>query len=69
MIGYLMQPFTPRKRALHDFVSGTVVVVQAPYSRALVGAMIGVMVLLILMAVVAGVMVPAYQDYVIRRGG
>ena len=35
-IGYLMQPFTPRKRALHDFIAGTVVVVQEPYSRALV---------------------------------
>jgi len=69
MAGYLMQPFTPRKRALHDYVSGTVVVVQAPYSRALVGLMIGLMVLLILVAVLAGVMVPAYQDYVIRRRG
>ena len=37
MIGYLMQPFTPRKRALHDYIAGTVVVVQARYSRALVG--------------------------------
>ena len=24
-IGYLMQPFTPRKRALHDFIAGTVI--------------------------------------------
>ncbi len=36
MIGYLMQPFTPRKRALHDFIAGTVVIVEAQYSRALV---------------------------------
>ena len=36
MIGYLMQPFTPRKRALHDYIAGTVVVVQGYYSRALV---------------------------------
>jgi len=36
MIGYLMQPFTPRKRALHDYIAGTVVVVQAEYSRGLV---------------------------------
>jgi uncharacterized RDD family membrane protein YckC len=40
MIGYLMQPFTPRKRALHDYIAGTVVVVQAGYSRALVGIVI-----------------------------
>jgi len=69
MAGYLMQPFTPRKRALHDYVAGTVVVVQAPYSRALAGLMIGLMVLLVLAGIVAGVMVPAYQDYVIRRPG
>ena len=37
MIGYLMQPFTPRKRALHDYIAGTVVVVQVEYSRTLVG--------------------------------
>ena len=36
MIGYLVQPFTPRKRALHDYIPGTVVVVQGYYSRALV---------------------------------
>jgi len=36
MIGYLLQPFTPRKRALHDYIAGTVVVVQGYYSRALV---------------------------------
>ena len=39
-IGYLMQPFTPRKRALHDYIAGTVVVVQARYSRGLVLAVI-----------------------------
>ena len=69
MIGYLMQPFTPRKRALHDFLAGTVVVVQARYSRVLVGIMIGLMVLFVLLAIGAAVMVPAYQDYVIRRRG
>jgi uncharacterized RDD family membrane protein YckC len=36
LLGYLIQPFTPRKRALHDFLSGTVVVVRAPYARLLV---------------------------------
>jgi uncharacterized RDD family membrane protein YckC len=40
MIGYLMQPFTPRKRALHDYIAGTVVVAQAEYSRTLVGVVI-----------------------------
>jgi len=32
LAGYLMQPFTPRKRALHDFVAGTVVISTAPAS-------------------------------------
>jgi len=40
LIGYLMQPFTPRKRALHDYIAGTVVIVQSPYSRALVIAVV-----------------------------
>src|SRR5262245_3816259 len=40
LIGYLMQPFTPRKRALHDYIAGTVVVVQAQYSRGLVATVI-----------------------------
>jgi uncharacterized RDD family membrane protein YckC len=69
LVGYLMQPFTPRKRALHDFLAGTVVVVQARYSRALVGVMIGLMVLLIVLAMAGAVLIPAYQDYVVRRRG
>ena len=40
MIGYLMQPFTPRKRALHDYLSGTVVVALAPTPRVLLAVMI-----------------------------
>jgi uncharacterized RDD family membrane protein YckC len=40
MIGYLMQPFNARKRALHDFICGTVVVVARPYSRLLVAVCI-----------------------------
>ena len=31
-----MQPFTPRKRVLHDYIAGTVVVARGHYSRALV---------------------------------
>src|SRR5215831_15914428 len=31
-IGYLMQPFTRRKQALHDIIAGTVVVLVAPVS-------------------------------------
>jgi uncharacterized RDD family membrane protein YckC len=69
LIGYLMQPFTPRKRALHDYIAGTVVIVQARHSRLLVGLMIALMVLFILLVMSAAVLLPAYQDYVIRRRG
>jgi uncharacterized RDD family membrane protein YckC len=68
LLGYLMQPFTPRKRALHDYIAGTVVVVQARYSRVLVGIMIAVMVLLILL-IMGAVMLPAYQEYLTRQRG
>lgn len=54
MIGYLMQPFTPRKRALHDYIAGTVVVVQAPYSRLLVGILAGLPLILIVVGFVLG---------------
>ena len=55
-IGYLMQPFTPRKRALHDYIAGTVVVVQEPYSRALVVAMVALGTIVpIIVAVMIGI--------------
>jgi len=68
LLGYLMQPFTPRKRALHDFIARTVIVVQRPYSRGLLGVVLGLVVLLFLL-VVGAIALPAYQDYVIRRRG
>jgi uncharacterized RDD family membrane protein YckC len=52
LAGYLMQPFTPRKRALHDYIAGTVVVAQAPYSRTL-------LVLVIVLAVGAPMVIGA----------
>ena len=66
MIGYLMQPFNARKRALHDFLSGTVVVVERQYSRLLVALMI------VLERRPAGrasawpLWLPAYQHYVVQ---
>jgi uncharacterized RDD family membrane protein YckC len=42
LLGYLMQPFTPRKRALHDLLSGTVVVALAPASRSRIGLVLAV---------------------------
>ncbi len=48
MIGYLMQPFTPRKQALHDMITDTVVIVRAPYSRALLGVVFAVWILAVI---------------------
>ena len=53
LIGYLMQPFTPRKQALHDMATGTVVVVQAPYSRLLLGIIIAIGILVPIAALLA----------------
>ena len=64
-IGYFMQPFNARKRALHDFLAGTVVVVRRPYSRLLVGLMIALGFVLPL-GIVAAIAIPAYQDYTVR---
>lgn len=48
LIGYLMQPFTARKQALHDMITDTVVIVRAPYSRTLLGVVIALWLLLVI---------------------
>jgi uncharacterized RDD family membrane protein YckC len=65
LVGYLIQPFNARKRALHDFLSGTVVVVEHPYSRFRVAAMIVVSLVLPVLGG-AAVALPAYRDYATR---
>jgi uncharacterized RDD family membrane protein YckC len=65
MIGYLIQPFNARRRALHDFLSGTVVVVQRQYSRLLIALML-VLSLVLPAGIIVAVAVPAYQQYVVR---
>jgi uncharacterized RDD family membrane protein YckC len=52
LVGYLMQPFTARKQALHDLIAGTVVVAIGPTRRWLVALVI---VLTLALPVVAGV--------------
>ncbi len=47
-VGYLIQPFTDKRQALHDMVSGTVVVVAAEQKGRSAGAVIAVMVGLLL---------------------
>jgi len=66
MIGYLMQPFNARKRALHDFLAGTVVVVERDYSRLLMVPMI-LLGLLVPVGIVAAIALPAYQGYVAQQ--
>jgi len=46
-IGYLIQPFTPRKRALHDLIAGTMVI-ESTKDRLVQNIIIGVVIALIL---------------------
>jgi uncharacterized RDD family membrane protein YckC len=64
MLGYLMQPFNVRKRALHDFICGTVVVVQREYSRLLLALMV-VLGLAVPVLIGAALYGPAYQYFVV----
>ena len=65
-IGYLIQPFTQRKQALHDMICGTAVVALAPASRVLLGVAIFFGLLLPTLGIVAAISIPAYQDYTVR---
>lgn len=56
-IGYLMQPFTPKKQALHDLATSTVVIVRAPYSRVLLGVVITVPIAIVIVSFVVGILV------------
>lgn len=67
-LGYLMQPFTERKQALHDMVSGTIVV-RTDEGGSNAGAIIivGLFVLMVAgVGIAAAVAIPAYQDYVVK---
>lgn len=68
--GYLIQPFTARKQALHDMVSGTVVVSRGPAPGGVAALVIGVLVALpIVGGILAAISIPAYQDYQKRVEG
>lgn len=67
-IGYLMQPFTGKKQALHDMITDTVVVRTSDQGPVVV-AIILVVSLIIPLAVIgilAAIAIPAYQGYVER---
>ena len=65
-IGYLMQPFTARKQALHDMISGTVVVARGPSSDAVIGVVVALFLLVPVAGILAAIAIPAYQDYTVR---
>jgi uncharacterized RDD family membrane protein YckC/type II secretory pathway pseudopilin PulG len=75
-IGFLMAAFTARKQALHDLVAGTEVVDQWAYTafperqrRGLSGCLVVFLLaamMLPVLAVLAAIALPAYQDYVVR---
>ena len=66
-IGYLIQPFTERKQALHDIISSTTVVDDDPEgsSTGLVIALIaGTIAIFAVIGILAAVAIPAYSSYV-----
>ena len=62
LIGYLIQPFTPRKQALHDLATGTVVIVCEQYSRLLLVVVILLPFLLVLAGVMLGIFLGAVKQ-------
>ncbi|MDX1432021.1 MAG: RDD family protein [Gammaproteobacteria bacterium] len=61
-IGYIMQPFTSRKQALHDLATGTVVIVRTQYSRLLLGIVIALPFLIFIALIMLGVFLGAVEQ-------
>lgn len=61
-IGYLIQPFTARKQALHDLATGTVVIVRDQYSRLLLGVVIALPFLALAAFIVLTVFIGAVEQ-------
>jgi uncharacterized RDD family membrane protein YckC len=61
LIGYLMQPFTARKQALHDLLAGTVVVAVGPTRRWLVALVLTLIVGLPVVGLVLGAVLKAIE--------
>jgi uncharacterized RDD family membrane protein YckC len=60
-VGYLMQPFTARKQALHDLLAGTVVVANGPTRRWLVALVLALTVGLFVAGLVLGAVLKAVE--------
>jgi len=79
-IGFLMAAFTARKQALHDMVASTLVVDRWAYTNqpqrqqrdasggAIALIVIGCLAVPVIVAILAAIAIPAYQDYVLRAG-
>lgn len=69
-IGYIMQPFTEKKQALHDLVCGTQVIrTTRQGSNAVVAVIIVagmVFFFFFFTGIIAAVSIPAYQDYIVK---
>lgn len=67
-IGFIMQPFTGKKQALHDLMSGTVVVndKKSQNSSAVVIVIAVFFIGIVVLGILAAIAIPAYQDYVIK---
>jgi uncharacterized RDD family membrane protein YckC/Tfp pilus assembly major pilin PilA len=66
-IGFIMAAFTPRKRALHDMLAGTVVHRQPGNSAAVaIVIVVGVFFLVVILGILAAVAIPAFQDFSVR---
>jgi uncharacterized RDD family membrane protein YckC/Tfp pilus assembly protein PilE len=69
LIGYLIQPFTEKKQALHDMISGTFVVrtEKGSNTAAIVIAFVAMLFFfVVIVGILAAVAIPAYQDYITK---
>lgn len=65
-IGYLIQPFTEKKQALHDMISSTVVIETDNKNRGAgvaIAIVIGLFLFVAVIGILAAVAIPAYQSY------
>lgn len=65
-IGYVMQPFTEKKQALHDMISSTVVIETDSKNRGagvVIAIVIGLFLFFAVIGILAAVAIPAYQSY------
>ncbi|MFM2409137.1 MAG: hypothetical protein RL358_1879 [Pseudomonadota bacterium] len=65
-IGYLIQPFTEKKQALHDMISSTVVVETDSKNRGAgvaIAIVLGLVLFVGVIGILAAVAIPAYQSY------